>query len=408
MKRFAPWIVAALLFARPAMAQVKIALIETMSGPFANIGAAAQAHFQTAAERINASGGVLGGQKIEIVTFDGKGSPQESLIALKAAVDQGIRFVTQGNSSAVAAALIDGINKHNERNPDRTVLYLNYSAVDPDLTNSKCSFWHFRFDANSDQKMGALTDYLKDQKSLKAVYIIGQDYAHGHQVARAAESMLKQKRPDVRIVGNDLHPIGKVKDFAPYVAKIQASGADAVLTGNWGNDVTLLVKAAADAGLKAPFYTYYGGGYGVAPALGELGVGRVVQITEWHLNLGTGPSESFLREFHQKYKPIDWYYGRVNTTMYMLAKAVQAAHSTDPKKVALALEGMHYEGDGGEVWMRKEDHQLIQPLYISTYAKVDGKSVKIGSEDTQYSFKTDARIDGRVTELPTTCQMKRP
>jgi branched-chain amino acid transport system substrate-binding protein len=407
-RRIALVTAAVLAFATPAAAQVKIAFIESLSGPFANIGGAGLSHFQAIADRINAAGGVLGGQKIEIVPMDNKGSPQETLIVFKAVVDQGIRFVTQGNGSGVAAAIIDAVDKHNARNPDQAVLYLNYAAVDPDLTNTKCSFWHFRFDANTDQKMGALTDYLQPLKAVKSVYVLGQDYAHGHQFARVAEAMLKQKRPDIKIVGNDLHPIGKVKDFSPYVAKIKASGADAVLTGNWGNDVMLLVKAAADAGLKIPFYTYYGGGMGIAPALGEAGVGRVVQITEWHLNLAPEKNEQFLVDFHKKYKPIDYYYSRINTQMMMLAKAIQQAKSTEPKKVALALEGMRFEGEGGEAWMRKEDHQLMQPLYISTYAKVDGKAVKFGAEDTSYAFKTDARIDARVTELPTTCNMKRP
>ena len=58
--------------------------------------------------------------------------------------------------------------------------------------------------------------------------------------------MLAAKRPDIEIVGDELHPLFKVSDFSPYIAKIKASGADTVITGNWGPDFALLLKAAAE------------------------------------------------------------------------------------------------------------------------------------------------------------------
>ncbi len=398
---------AALLAAAPAPAQIKIAYIDPMTGPFANIGVQGLTHFQSIADKINASGGVLGGQKLEVVVFDNKGSPQDSLIAFQSVVDQGIRFITQGNGSGVAGALIEAVNKHNARNPDKTVLYLNYAAVDPDFTNSKCSFWHFRFDANTDQKMRVITDLLARQPEVKKVYLIGQDYAHGHQVAKAAVEMLKQKRPDIQIVGNDLHPIGRVKDFSPYVAKMVAAGADVVITGNWGNDVTLLVKAAKEGGLKAKFYTYYGGGLGVPAAVNVAGVDHLLQVTEWHKNLVPNPTLPYALAYRQKYH-FDFYYLRINNEMLMLAKAIDQAKSTDPRKVALALEDMKFASDTGEVWMRKEDHQLMQPLFVSTFEKAGAKGVKYDIDDTGFGFRTDHAVPAADTVLPTTCKMARP
>ena len=38
----------------------------------------------------------------------------------------------------------------------------------------------------------------------------------------------------MKVVGDELIPLGKVKDFSPYITKIKASGAQALLTGNWG------------------------------------------------------------------------------------------------------------------------------------------------------------------------------
>ena len=91
--------------------------------------------------------------------------------------------------------LIDAVQKHNDRNPGQTILYLNYAAVDPDFTNSKCSFWHFRFDANSDMKMEALTTYMAKDPKIKNVYLINQNYSFGQAVTRAAKEYLARKRP---------------------------------------------------------------------------------------------------------------------------------------------------------------------------------------------------------------------
>ena len=258
---------------------IKIAYIDPLSGPFAATGENGLQQFKLAAEHLNRAGGVMG-RKFEVIGYDNKVSPQEALIQLKKVIGDGITIVVQGNSSGVAHAISDAVLKHNERNPGSRVLYLNYSAVDPALTNDKCHFWHFRFDAHADMKMAALTDVIKANPRIKKMYIIGQDYSFGKAVAEAAVAMLGQKRPDIQIVGNELHPIGKVQDFSPYVQKIVASGADAVITGNWGADMINLAKAANDAGLKVPFYTYYAASDGVTAAICAAGVDRIRLVHE--------------------------------------------------------------------------------------------------------------------------------
>ena len=386
---------------------IKIAYIDPLSGAFANVGEAGAAQFQAVIDDINAKGGVLGGKKLELVKFDNKTSPQESLIQFNAAMDQGIRYITQGNGSSVAGVLIDAVNKWNDRNPDKTVLYLNYAAVDPDFTNDKCSFWHFRFDANSDMKMQALTNFIQKKPAIKKVYLLNQDYQFGKQVSKAANEMLGKKRPDIKIVGDEFVGLGKVKDFAPYVAKIKATGADTIITGNWGNDLSLFVKAAREAGLKSDFYTYYGGGLGTPAALGAAAEGKVKQVTEWHMNIPGTKIEDFAQAFKKKHK-IEFYYGRVNVEMRMLAASINSAGSDDPKKVALAMEGMFLSTEIGDVEMRRDDHQLIQNLYISTFTKADGKNPKYDVEDTGFGFKTDVELQRKDTVLPTSCKMKRP
>ena len=409
-----PLAVAALSLAAalPAAAQdvLRIAYVDPLSGPFANVGEAGLKHFQFMADELNRRNAAPG-VKFEVVGFDNKVSPQETLNVFKQIVDRGIRYVTQGNSSAVALALSDAVQKHNERNPGKEIVYLNYAAVDPDLTNSKCHFFHFRLDANSDMKMEALTTELAKNQKIKKVYLINQNYSFGQAVTRAAKADLKRKRPDIEIVGDDLHPLGQVKDFSPYVAKMKASGADTVITGNWGNDMSLLVKAAREAGLNVTFYTYYAGFAGVPTSVGEAGVDRMKQITEWHTNVPSKELERVNAEFKKKYN-LDWWFLRVHTGMNMLAEAAKRAKSTDPVKVAQQLSGMKYTTEFGEVEMRASDHQMIQPLYISTFvrsaAKGGPKDVKFDVENTGLAFRTDVRIEPYVSAQPTSCQMKRP
>ena len=303
--------------------------------------------------------------------------------------------------------MIDAINKHNERNPGKEIVFLNYAAVDPDLTNSKCSFWHFRLDANSDMKMEAMTTYLAADKTVKKVYIIGQNYAHGQQVTRAAKEYLKRKRPDIEIVGDDLHPIGSVKDFAPYVAKISASGADTVITGNWGSDLALLVKAARESDLKAKFYTYYGYTTGVPTVMGAAAANHVRYVGTWNVNNETYAGKEIIEEFKKKIND-DLYAVTTYSGIQLLAKGVNQAKTTDPVKVAFAMEGQKFKSLNGEVEMRKTDHQLQQPLYVTTWVKTNGKTVKFDQENTGHGWRTDQKVDAYVASQPTSCSMKRP
>ncbi len=396
---------------------IRIGMIEGLSGTFANAGEAAHRNLLLAVERVNARGGVQlpgGARPLELLRFDSKGNNEETLAMLKAALDQHIGFVMHGNSSSAAAVLVDALNKHNTREPERRALYLNYSAVDPALTNESCSFWHFRFDANADMRLAALTDVLRDDANVKRVYLIGQDYSFGQQVAKQARAMLVTKRPDIEIVGDDLHPLGRVKDFLPYAAKIKASGAQAVLTGNWGNDLTLLVKAAREAGVDARFYTFYGNALGAPGAIGEAGVDRVLAVAEWHPNVGTAASEHFYASFRERFpKPQDDYvHARMQVMVEMLALAIERARSTDAVTVAKALEGMPLARDtlGGfhEGWMRVADHQFIQPLYVSLMERAGTRGTLHDNEGSGFGFRTVRYFEPRATELPNRCQMQRP
>ena len=394
-------------------APTKLALIESLSGSFANTGEAVFRNLLWATERVNARGGVKlpgGARPLQLLRYDSKGSNEEALSALRAAIDDGVHFVLQGNSSATAAALIEAISKHNQREPGRRVVFLNYSAVDPLLTNERCNFWHFRFDAHADMRMAALMEVLREDKALKSAYLIGQDYSFGQAVLREARRQLSAQRPDVTIVGDELHPVGRVKDFAPYAVKIKASGAQAVITGNWGNDLTLLVKAAREVGYDGMFYTFYGNALGAPAALGEAGVGKVVAVADWLPNLPTEGSAAFYRAFRERFpKPQDDYvHMRMQLMVESLAQAMEKAASTDALPVARALEGASVSLYGQAGAMRAADHQFQQSLVVGVMDRLGAPGVRFDVEGSGYGFRVVRQITADKAAQPTTCQMQRP
>ena len=399
--------------AQSAAPAVRIALIESLSGPFGNTGEAVFRNLVWATERVNARGGVKlpsGVLALRIERYDSKGQNEEALAALRSAIDDGIRVIAQGNSSATAAVLIDAINKHNEREPAKRVLFLNYSAVEPALTNEKCSFWHFRFDAHADMRMAALMDVLKDDKALKSIYLIGQDYSFGQSVLREARKQLGQQRPDVQIVGDELHPMARVKDFLPYAVKIKQSGAQAVLTGNFGNDLTLLVKAAKDVGFEGKFYTFYGNALGVPGVLAEAGVGKVIAVADWFPNTPGADSERFYQAFRQRFpKPQDDYvHMRMQLMVEALTQSIEKAGSTEAAAVARQLEKASVSVSGLAGAMRAADHQFQQPLRVAVMDRQGAPGVKFDVEGSGFGFRVIKTISQTGAEQPHNCQMNRP
>ena len=391
-----------------AQEPIKVAYIDPLSGPFSATGYNSFAQIEFAIEEfVNKSGGLLGGRRIELLGLDNRNSVQESQIQLRRAISEGAQFVIQGNSSAVSSALTQAIDRQNRRNPDQRLMLINFAAVDPALTNENCSYWHFRFDAHADMKMQALTDLIAKSPSIKRVYIIGQDYSFGQSVAKAAVSQLAQKRPDIEIVGNELHPIGSVKDFTPYVTKIVAAQPDAIITGNWGADMVSLGRAITDAGLKTPVYTYYAAYDGITATIGESGNGQFHMIHEGYFNPSKNAVyDDYARRFKQAYPNNDVNYPRIITAIQMFARAIEEAGSSDPRAVANALEGMEHTNIYGEpVFMRADDHQLFQAIQISVHTN---QGIAFDADNSGFGILTQSSTPMQDTVIDHSCNMRRP
>ena len=413
--RLAPLAAALLLAAGTASAQdgkvYKIAYIDPLSGPFANVGELMLAHVQYAVDDINAKGGVLKGQaKLQLLQFDSKLSAQESQSALQAAIDQGARaIVTGGSGSSAVTALVQAVNRWNQRNPGKEILVLNHSSIDPELTGKACSFWHFQTEANTAMKMKALANFIKKTPDVKKVYLLNQDYAHGKQWASYGRQLVGLARPDVQFVGEALHPIGRVKDFAPYVANIKASGADSVITGNWGQDMTLLLKAAGNAGYNLRYFNHSAGSVpGTVLAVSQAKLGQLTWVAEWHPGQADSPRVDALAKAYKAKMGKDFLAPRIDMTPRLLAAAIDKAGSTETVAVARAMEDLSFDSVVGPVRMRGEDHQLLLPQVVNTIAPVDGKTVKTGWEGTNYGFRTEAVYSGNELAQGTDCKMVRP
>lgn len=396
------------LFA-PAIASeepVRIGFIDILSGPFAQSGVSSLQHVREVVIQLNA-GRKPGEPQLEIVPFDNKGSPQDTASALKAASDKGIRFIVQGGGSGVAFALVDAINKMAERDPSKAMVYLNYAAMDPALTNEQCSFWHFRFYPSADMKMDVMARYVAQRKDIRKVHLINQNYAHGQQVSRLARANLAKVRPDIEIVGDDFVPLAQTRDFAPYIAKIKSSGADTVITSNWGSDSALMFKAAREAGLQANFITMNANNPGTPMQLGSYGVGKVSVLWPWSENAPSPEMEKIGQAYRAKYGE-EFLFVTHWHTMSMLRRAIVQAKSTEPRLVAYALEGMKYASPVGDVEMRSTDHQLLAPIHLNVWDKQNGTTVRYDLEGTGYGFRPEVKWDAASVTPTTTCQMRRP
>lgn len=411
MTRLFKWgaaaLVAAAMIAPQARAAdtIKLGYTELLSGTFAQVGDQGIKTIQTVIDGINAKGGVLGKQ-IELVPYDNKGQPAEAILNMQKMADDGIQIMLNCGPSNVGSALIGAVSKHNERNKDRRILFINCGALAPELTNEQCDYWHFRFSMNAGQQAEIMVRAMP--QSVKKVYLINQDYIFGQSAQRDLKKYLARLRPDIEVVGEEMIPLGKIKDFAPYIAKVKASGAQVLMTGNWGPDLSLLVKAGMDAGLPVDYFTMLGHLAGSPTAIGPAGENRVHSVLSMHENVGNETNNKELDDWVQMFRKkfdFDFIFGDRRTAIEMTVAAIKKAGSTDPLKVAQALEGITITDSAGQpATMRPDDHQII----LTYYGAVFTKNVKYDSEKTGLGWKTETVVKPGDLDASHSCKMKRP
>lgn len=389
-------------------APLKVGLVETLSGPQASSGQAYRSAVRYGVDQINAAGG-WNGEPVQLVEYDNQGGPAGAADKLKAAAADGVQIIVQGASSAVGGQITEDIRKYNLRNPGKEMVYINVGAEALDLTGEKCNFHHFRFSGNAEVRTKALVAAMKGANALGTrVYSINQNYSWGQDMEKAIVE--NAKAGGYQVVEKTLHDVNKVQDFAPYVARISAAKADTVLTGNWSNDLLLLMKATKSAGLKVRFGTVFLDQPGNLANAGDLAVGHFVAHT-FNAEAGGADGERFVNDYKAKtgHAPVFV----EPQTVYGMAMVADALKRTKPEKGAFnanafaqAMESSRIDTPMGEMRMRASDHQVLLPMVVSMVSR----DAKMKVDGTDMGFKPVRRFTAEEAATPAqaSCTMKRP
>jgi branched-chain amino acid transport system substrate-binding protein len=309
----------------------------------------------------------------------------------------------------VGGQITEDIRKHNLRNPGKEIVYINVGAEALELTGEKCNFHHFRFSGNAEVRTKALVNAMKQANALGSkVYAINQNYSWGQDMEKAIVD--NAGAGGYQVVEKTLHDVNKVQDFAPYVAKISASQADAVLTGNWSNDLLLLMKAAKSAGLKVRFGTVFLDQPGNLANAGDLAIGHFVAHT-FNAEAGGAEGERFVTDYRAKTGHAPAFIEP--QTVFGMAMVADALKRTKPQNGALnvnafakALETAKVMTPMGEMRMRAADHQALLPIVVSM---VD-KEARLKADGSDMGFKPVKRFTAEEAATPAqaSCTMKRP
>lgn len=384
---------------------LRIAIIESLSGGQTSTGRPNVLGASYVIDKLNAAGG-FNGDTIVVTEYDNGGNTAGASAKFKQALADGVHIVIQGSSSAIAGQLSEDVRKHNLRNKGKEVLYLNVGAEAMELTGEKCHFHAFRFTTTAPMRVGALVRVMKEAGTLGGrVYSINQNYSWGQDMEAAIKGNAAAGRYEV--VETVLHEVNRIQDFAPFVAKIQAAKADTVITGNWSNDLLLLMKAAGASGLKARFATAFLDQPGNIGNAGDVALGHYVAHT-----YNAEATDGVMAEDYKKVTGHYPAYVEPNTIngVKMLAEALKAVDfkggAIDVDKLALALETVTLTTDTGVQSIRKEDHQAYLPVVVS---RVEA-GVKYPVDGTNLGFRPVKVLPSDQTIYPVqaSCKMTRP
>ncbi len=390
-----------------AAESLKIAVIESLSGPGSTTSRLFAVATRYWVDDVNARGG-WNGSPIEYLEYDSQGSTSVAAEKAGAAIQDGAHIIISAGSSAIAGQLTEDVRKHNLRNADRPVMYINPGSEALELTGSKCHFYFFRFATNAEMRVKAMVIAMKDAGDLGSkVFSINQNYSWGKDMQNVTQS--HEGLGGYTVVDTVLHDVNKIQDFSPYVARISASGADTVITGNWGSDLLLLLKAVSSAGLDVQFGTMFLDLPGNLASAGDAAVGyytvqsfnaeaggadgRTISDT-YEAKVGTAPTASEVRTLF---------------ALQMLEAAlanVETGGKVDVTEIALATEKARIDTPIGEISMRAADHQAVVPMVVARVSKEAAFKV----DGTDMGFKPIKVIPGPsgVSAVQESCSMKRP
>jgi branched-chain amino acid transport system substrate-binding protein len=350
-------------FAWGADRPIRILMLDPMSGPMADSGERFLAGIRFAAEEANAQGGVLG-RKVEVVYEDSQVKPDVAVRkAQKYLMEGSVDFLCTGIGSHVAKALTDLTKQHD-------AVFINYTFSD-DATGKDFAYHSVRLTYNTSMLARALVAYVAQNKALKKFYLLNQDYSYGHDIGTAFKKEVLRQIPGAQIVAEDYHPLS-VKDMSPFLTKVKASNADAILSGNWGTDLSILVKQRVELGVKAVLVNNMLAMPTVVRESPEAAMGSIASDV-YLVTTNTKENKDFVSRWQKRHKGTEWSdpdgaSGRTYIGTTFLLAAIQKAGSVQANKLIPAMEGMHYKSINGDIYLRPCDHQLQLPMPVGTIA----------------------------------------
>jgi branched-chain amino acid transport system substrate-binding protein len=341
---------------------IKIGLLEPYTGVYAGPGQNETNGFEMAADAWNKRGGV-NGRRIELVKEDEQNDPgvgaqkarklvnQDKVVALVGTVSSAVSLSVAGAASALGTLFIDS-GGHTD-----------------DVTGKNCHWNVFRTCHSTWMETHA-TGYSLAKRFGKKWYFITPDYAYGHALEAGFKDVLA--RVGGTVVGNELTPLGTT-DFSAYLTKIDAAKPDLVLVFVQGDDYTNCLKQMNQFGL---IKKYAVGGPQVEleplwalPPEARAGYWGIEWYYKSEQTLGRNnkAAHQFVADYQSRYRippTARSCFGYV--TMDRLLTSMAETKSTEPVKVAHALENTRFTSIfNGTAYYRKEDHQLMWPMWVA-------------------------------------------
>lgn len=366
---------------------IKIAIVASFSGPAALVGQIYWTSAAWAAHDINKRGGILvDGKKklVELIKADHASKPDVTKKVVERMVLQEKVHVLWGTDGSHLQKII------NETANKYKVIAINTASLSDDLQDAtNFSRYAFQSSMSADQ-LGRAHAYYYGQlrRKEKKFYILCQDYSFGHVLAEGFKKGMKEYYPDAQIVGEDYHKLF-LTDFAPYLEKIKASGAEVVFTGDWIPDAANLLKQARQMGITLPFAHIFLDEPNFLHEVGVEGTKGLVQVSQY----GTEPPAFKTPEQIKYYKSWNdlwrtkWKAAPFNSRLfehgtgnigsyiqqtYWLLDVIARARSTDPEKIIQVWEGDSYRFvNGKNLTMRACDHKAVQDLHVFEFVTPD-------------------------------------
>ena len=336
---------------------ITILMLDARSGPAKSLGDRYLLAMQFAADEQNQKGGLLG-RKVQVIAEDSQIKPEVAVRKAQKYVLQGkVDILTVMSGSHVAKAVKNLATSNN-------LIFVNYTMSDV-ATGKEFAPNSVRLVYPSSMIARALVAYIAQKKDFTKFYLLNQDYSYGRDMAASLKKELARQIPKSQVVGEDYHPLF-TKDFSPLLSKIKASGAQCILTANWGPDISILVKQRSELGVKAVIANNAMTDPLVLKELGNMAVGSIVSGVFIQTQTNPAAKEFMARwkEAHASgpYPLPDNICARTYVGTKFLFAGIAKAGSIATDKVIKAMEGMEQESVDGTIRLRACDHQLLSPL----------------------------------------------